>query len=194
MRKPIVHVIAGPNGCGKTTYATEYLPTMAQCNLFVNADLIAAGLSPLSPSSVNIQAARLVLEKIHEFGDKNLTFSFETTLAGKTYLKIIRDLKLRGYEIHIHFLWLRSVQLSLDRIKYRVKKGGHDVPEIDVRRRYVKGIKNLIQLYQKLADSVTIINNSKQIPEIIAVGDSKQFEVYRIEEMERIFKIGKQED
>ncbi|MCB4755445.1 MAG: zeta toxin family protein [Elusimicrobia bacterium] len=176
MSSPKLHIIAGPNGSGKTTFAKEFLPSVAKCDLFVNADLIAQGLSPLSPVSANMKAGRLQLTQIREFALQRRTFAFETTLAGKTYSHLLRKLKEQGYEIHIYFLWVSSVELALKRIEERVKSGGHNVPEKDVRRRYKAGLINLFSLYQPLADSVTIVENSGSTPKLIASGNSEQFQ------------------
>jgi predicted ABC-type ATPase len=105
-RKPNLFIIAGPNGAGKTTFARKFLPQYAQCLEFVNADLIAGGLSPFSPERAAIHAGRLMLEQIHSLTERSLDFGFETTLSGKTYVKLLQEMKRRGYLIHIFFLWI----------------------------------------------------------------------------------------
>ena len=129
MKSPICTIIAGPNGAGKTTFALKYLPEAADCHYFVNADLIASGLSPLAPEREYIAASRLLLKEIHRFVKRRETFAFETTLAGKTYLKFIRDLLDDGWLVQLIYLWLPSVEMSRDRVAERVAHGGHDIPD-----------------------------------------------------------------
>src|SRR3989338_7947825 len=123
-----VYIIGGPNGSGKTTFAKTFLPDYAKCDRFVNADLIAAGLSPFSPQQVAIKSGKLVLEQIKEYSDAGVDFGFESTLSGVTYLKHLKILKEKGYEIHIFFLWIPGLPLAIARVKDRVSQGGHDVP------------------------------------------------------------------
>jgi len=159
-RKPQLYVIAGPNGAGKTTFAREFLPHQVACFEFVNADLIAGGLSPLAPETASIQAGRLMLNQIHAMAAQRKTFGFETTLAGRSYMRLFGDLKQRGYEIHVVFLWLPTVVIALERVAERVRKGGHNVPAGVVRRRFRKGIHNLLQPYRPLWDSISLFDNS----------------------------------
>ena len=112
--KPNLYIIAGPNGVGKTTFAREFLPHYVGCMEFVNADLIAYGLSPFAPERAAIRAGRIVLEQIHSLGRNQRDFGFEFTLSGKTQIKLLRDFKKNGYNIHIFYLWIRSVELAMD--------------------------------------------------------------------------------
>ncbi|MFO0951548.1 MAG: zeta toxin family protein [Isosphaeraceae bacterium] len=137
---PTIYVIAGPNGAGKTTFAFQYLPESVECRQFLNADLIAAGLSPLAPETQNLKAGRLLLERIRELSRKGETFGFETTLSGLTYRTLISDLKRRGYQVELYYLWLPGVEMALARVRNRVRQGGHHVPEVDVRRRFTSGL------------------------------------------------------
>jgi len=163
-----VYIIAGPNGSGKTTFAKEFLPDYAKCPNFVNADLIAQGLSPFSPRIAAMKAGRLVLEQIRDFAEKNVDFAFETTLAGKSYLRLFKELKKKGYRLHLFFLWIPSPELALARIKERVTEGGHDVPPQDVRRRFHRGIQNLFKLYKSFSDSWMLFDNAGSAPKLIA--------------------------
>ena len=124
-----LYIIAGPNGIGKTTFARTFLPKYADCKNFINADLIAEGISPFSPEAAAVRAGRLMLNEIGFFAQRRATFAFETTLSGRSYLRLIRQLKKQGYEVHIFFLWVKSVDVALSRVRERVLKGGHDVPE-----------------------------------------------------------------
>jgi len=176
-RKPKLYVIAGPNGAGKTTFAKEFLPYDVHCLEFVNADLIANGLSPFAPGRAAFRAGRLMLERIHSLGKRGMDFGFETTLSGKTYINLFQDLKRKGYHIHLYFLWVHSVKLALERIDARVKSGGHDVPESIVRRRFGRGLRNFFRFYQSLVDSWVIFDNSRDEPKMIAFGGSGKLEI-----------------
>ncbi|MBM4045788.1 MAG: Zeta toxin family protein [Planctomycetes bacterium] len=165
---PRLYIIAGPNGAGKTTFAREYLPHYVDCVQFVNADMIASGLSPFSPETAAFRAGRLVLEEVRRLARRRCDFALETTLAGKTYLRFLRALKGQGYSIHLFFLWLEDVEVALARIAKRVREGGHSVPEPVVRRRFDKGVRNLFQHYRSLVDSWAIFDNSADEPHMIA--------------------------
>jgi predicted ABC-type ATPase len=112
-----LYIIAGPNGSGKTTFAREFLPNYADCKNFVNADLIAQGMSPFSPETAALRAGRAMLAEIRSFATGGLSFAFETTLSGRGYVPLLRRMKAQGYEIHLFFLWLKSVELALSRIR-----------------------------------------------------------------------------
>ena len=163
-----LYIIAGPNGVGKTTFARKFLPKYADCQNFINADLIAQGISPFSPEAAAMRAGRLVLSEIKFFGQRRVSFAFETTLSGRSYLKLIRQLKEQGYKVHIFFLWVKSVDMALSRVKDRVLKGGHDVPEPVVRRRFGRSIKNFFAEYRPMADSWYLFDNSGTTPTVIA--------------------------
>jgi len=144
-RLPLCVVIAGPNGAGKTTFARRYLSSIVKIENFVNADLIAAGLSPLAPSSAALRAGRLVLQEIDRLARARESFAFESTLSGRAYEKRLKRLKRLGYRIEIVFLRVASPQLALRRIAARVRQGGHDVPKADVVRRFKRGWANFPQ-------------------------------------------------
>ena len=164
--------MAGPNGTGKTTFAREFLPNYAKCPNFVNADLIAQGLSPFNPRIAAIKAGKLVLGRIDEFARSGADFGFETTLSGRTHLNMFRRLKAGGYRVHIFFLWLPGVELSLFRIKDRVAEGGHDVPAADVRRRFTRSVSNFFDTYRSLTDTWMLFDNSGPAPVLAAKGDN----------------------
>ncbi|MEA3346527.1 MAG: zeta toxin family protein [Candidatus Auribacterota bacterium] len=163
-----VYIIAGSNGSGKTTFAGKFLPDYVKCPNFVNADLIAQGLSPFSPRSAALKAGRLVLSQIHEFIKMQVDFGFETTLSGKTYVKLFKHLKMENYNLHLFFLWIPSTQLALARIKDRVSEGGHNVPAEDVKRRFNRSSLNFFKLYKPLLDSWMLFNNAEIKPALIA--------------------------
>lgn len=190
MRKNI-YIIAGPNGSGKTTFAKEFLPDYAKCPNFVNADLIAQGLAPFEPRRAAIKAGRLVLQQIHEFAGSNVDFAFETTLSGKSYVGFLKELKAMGYALHLFFLWIPGPELAIERIKDRVREGGHNVPAEDVRRRFTRGIYNFFKLYEPLLDSWTLFDNSKAKPVLIAKRRNSHREVFNIELFKTIQEIAR---
>lgn len=160
MRHPRCVIIAGPNGAGKTTFATDFLPRKRGITHFVNADLIAAGLSPLDPAFAQVTAGRIFLREIDQFSDRRADFGFESTLSGRTYVNRLRLWKKRGYRIEIVFLSLPSVDLAKARVAARVRQGGHNVSDLDVERRYERGWANFRQIYVGLADSWSVFDNS----------------------------------
>ncbi len=129
--------------------------------------MIAKGLSPFIPSKVAIKAGKILLDQIADCSKRKVNFAFETTLSGRSYLNLFRQLKNHGYELHLFFLWLPTVQLALARIADRVRQGGHNIPEHDVRRRFARGVKNLFHVYQPLFDTWSVFDNSTSSPEQI---------------------------
>jgi predicted ABC-type ATPase len=166
-RRPRCIVIAGPNGAGKTTFAREYLPRVAHVIHFVNADLIAGGLSPLKPELAAISAARVVIREIDRLAAGRVDFAFETTLSGRTYQGRMEAWKRAGYRIEIVFLRLSSVDLALRRIEARVRQGGHDVPKHDVLRRFNRGWENFLRVYQPMAETWAVYDNSGASPQLL---------------------------
>ncbi len=158
--QPIVYVIAGPNGSGKTTFARKFLPDFVQCRQFLNADLIAAGLAPFAPESQALVASGLVLEQARKFVHNRQSFSLETTLAGRSYSKIIPQWQAAGFQVVLFFLWLPTADLAVERVAGRVKQGGHSIPEPDIRRRYQRGLKNLFNLYLPIVDFAYVYNGA----------------------------------
>ena len=168
MPKSNVYVVAGPNGSGKTTFAREFLPNFAKCPNFVNTDYIAHGLAPFAPSTAAIRAGKLVVSRIREFSRDGTDFGFETTLSGRTHLSMFRKLKALDYRVHLFFLWVPGVDLSLLRIKNRVLEGGHDVISTDVRRRFTRSIDNFFNTYMPFADTWMLFDNSGGKPVLAA--------------------------
>ncbi len=165
--KKVCYIIAGPNGAGKTTFAKEFLPVEAECLNFINADLIAQGLAPFQPDKAVIKAAKLMIHQIDECIRKKESFSFETTLSGRIYIKKIREMKVKGYKIVIYFLKLASVDLAIERIKLRVSQGGHNVPLEDIKRRFERSWINFQTIYKPLADAWIVFDTSGSEPVII---------------------------
>ena len=172
MFKKII-IIAGPNGAGKTTFAREYLPNEANCPIFINADLIAAGLAPFAPETASIKAGRLMLNEINANVKAGNNFAFETTLSGKTYAKHIADWKKQGYHITLVFLSLPDAEIAISRVAARVAAGGHNIPETIIRRRFKLGLQNFHQLYKPLANAWTLYDNSESQPALISRGTNE---------------------
>lgn len=175
---PTVYVIAGPNGAGKTTFARDYLPNEVGCFEFINNDLIAAGLAPLQPDRAQQRAARIVINQLHELSERREYFGFETTLAGRTYAAFLKELRSAGYSVHLYYLWLPDVELHVQRVAERVRQGGHDVPEEDIRRRYKRSLVNFFELYQPLADRWAIFDNTGTTPRKIASLMDQDMEIF----------------
>lgn len=174
---PTVHIIAGPNGAGKTTFAREFLPHFTKCKEFVNADLIAQGLSPFAPEGAAIKAGRLMREQLQELARRRVDFAFETTLAGKAYAPWLRRLRGDDYFVRLYFLWLPTVDISLARVAFRVRHGGHSVPEADVRRRFMRGLRHLFHLYRQVVDSWILFENTECSPGIIAFEEQDRTQI-----------------
>jgi predicted ABC-type ATPase len=163
---PKIIIIAGPNGAGKTTFAREFLPNEADCLQFVNADLIAAGLSPFAPEAAALQAGRLMLTQIADHLAHRRSFAFETTLSGVAYAHQIPKWRTLGYAVALHFLALPDADMAVARVAQRVKQGGHNIPEAVIRRRFVAGLSNLPR-YCELVDDWDVYDNSGPKPILI---------------------------
>lgn len=165
--QPRVIILAGPNGAGKTTFAQEYLPNEADCPIFINADLIAAGLAPFSPEAAAIKAGKLMLEEMAiKFQARN-SFAIETTLSGKAHAKHIKNWRNAGYLVKLIFLKLDSADYAVKRVAQRVAHGGHQIPENTIRRRFEKGLWNLEHVYKPIVDSWAVYNNSGESAELL---------------------------
>jgi predicted ABC-type ATPase len=162
-------VIAGPNGAGKTTFAREYLPREGGVIHFVNADLIASGLSPLRPDLAARRAGRLVLAELSRLSKERKHFAFESTLSGRTYLRLLSRWKEKGYRIEMVFLRLTSVDIALQRIAARARQGGHDVPRGDVIRRFDRSWNNFLTVYRPMADAWAVYDNSGDIARLLEI-------------------------
>src|SRR5437773_284144 len=172
MPSPIIYLIAGCNGVGKTIFAKEFLPSIGIIR-FLNADEIARGLSPLDPSVVAFKAGRLLLSELRELLDRHETFALESTLSGKTYVKIFEQAKRRGYAIELHFVWIPDVREAIRRVRQRVIEGGHDVPAEDIRRRFTRSIQHLLDDYASLATKWFLWDNSTPPAKLLAESASQ---------------------
>jgi predicted ABC-type ATPase len=167
---PRAIIIAGPNGAGKTTFAGEFLQSEGSCPTFINADLIAAGLSPFLPQEHTVRAMRLMAETMHSCVKALKDFAIESTLSGRTYARQIRTWRNRGYRVKIIFFKLTSVDLAIARVRVRVRQGGHDVPEDVIRRRFAQGWANFQHLYMPLVDTWQIYDSSGETPVLVEEG------------------------
>lgn len=168
MNSKKILIIAGPNGSGKTTFALEFLPNEAGCPIFVNADLIAAGLSPFQPEVATIKAGRLMLKEIAEHVERGESFAFETTLSGHGYVRMIQEWRRQQYYVKLFFLSLASPDESVARVKARMPQGGHHIPDEVVRRRFASGLENFTTIYKSEVDLWRWYDNSGDSPVIVA--------------------------
>jgi predicted ABC-type ATPase len=158
-KMPVCTIIAGPNGAGKTTFAEEYLPNEGGTIHFVNADLIAKGISPFAPEKSALFAGKVLLDRLDDLAAAREDFAFETTLSGMSYLRRINHWKSNGYEIRLIFLRLADVEMAQARVSQRVSEGGHDVPSETLKRRFLRGLRNL-ELYKSIVSEWIIYDNS----------------------------------
>lgn len=183
-----LYIIAGCNGAGKTTASFTILPEIIDCKEFVNADEIAKGLSPFQPEKVAFEAGRIMLNRIAELLKQNESFAFETTLSTRSYKQKIEEAKQNGFTITLLFFWLQNIELAKERVKIRVSEGGHNIEPDVIERRYIKGIKNLFDIYLPLVDGALLFDNSfgkhlliakKNIDKEIDVIDSSKFNLLK---------------
>ncbi|MBX3475174.1 MAG: zeta toxin family protein [Planctomycetes bacterium] len=165
-------VIAGPNGAGKTTFAEEFLPREADCPDFINADLIARGVSPFAPDRAALEAGRIMLRLIASRVAAGTSFAFETTLSGVSYARAIPRWRAAGFHVKLIYLSLPSPELALARVRARVAQGGHNVPEATVRRRFARSLKNFEKVFRALVDSWAYYDNSGASPELMDEGEN----------------------
>lgn len=165
-----VIVLAGPNGAGKTTFAQEFLPNEAGCPTFVNADLIAAGLSPFVPEVAALRAGRLMVSEMQRHTRSGISFAFETTLSGRRYARMIPAWQAAGYRVNLIFLRLHDADLAVARVAVRVSQGGHPIPEDVIRRRFAQGWENFQNIYRELVDSWRLYDNSGERAVLIDEG------------------------
>lgn len=168
MTEKNLYIIAGCNGAGKTTASFTILPEIISCKEFVNADEIARGLSPFQPETVAFEAGRIMLHRINELLKNGESFAFETTLSTRSYRNKVIEAKKKGYNTTLLFFWLQSVELAKERVKTRVKEGGHNTEKDVIERRYYKGIQNLFHIYLPIVDGAFVFDNSFGRHELIA--------------------------
>jgi len=168
-----VIIFAGPNGAGKTTFARTFLPGEAGVPVFVNADLIAAGLSPFDPNAAAFRAGRMMLAEIDRHAAAGRSFAFETTLSGHTYLRRIDAWRAQGFMVKLIFLSLDSVEEAISRVTTRTRQGGHSVPPDVIRRRFDSGMRNFLNVYRRRVDYWQWFDNSKWQPRLLEEGTNR---------------------
>lgn len=171
-RKRII-ILAGPNGAGKTTFARTFLTGEAALPRFINADQIAAGLAAFAPETAAIRAGRLMLEEIALCVARGESFAFETTLAGRNYLRQIKGWRARGYYVSLYFLKLADEETAIQRVASRVRQGGHNIPAAVIRRRFVAGLNNFEQYYKSIVDDWALYDNSNSGMLLIEWGENQ---------------------
>lgn len=183
-----LYIIAGCNGAGKTTASFTILPEILDCKEFVNADEIAKGLSPFQPEKVSFEAGRIMLKRINELLSENENFAFETTLSTKSYKSKIIEAKAKGYRVTLLFFWLQNIELAKERVLTRVLEGGHSIEPEVIERRYIRGIKNLFDIYLPIVDGALIFDNSegqhqfladKQIDGVLNIVNHEKFNLLK---------------
>jgi predicted ABC-type ATPase len=185
---PNLFVIAGPNGAGKTTYARRFLPQEMRCSEFVNADLIAAGLSPFNPASAEFEAGRIMVRRLQQLAAARADFSFETTLSTYGYVSMLEGMREAGYRIRVDFLWIRELEISRRRVSSRVVKGGRNIPDDVQARRFGKGIRLLLEHYRPLVHFWRVFDNSGAEPHLVVEEEDRVLRVVdaaRLAVMER---------
>jgi predicted ABC-type ATPase len=166
---PTLYIIAGPNGVGKTTFADSYLPDEAKQVEFVNADLIARGLSPYGPDLVAFDAGKIALRRIRELIARRTGFTWETTMSGRTAVSWLREARAAGYLLKAYFLWVGDPEVTLRRVRQRVAEGGHNIAEQVSCRRFFKTLQNFLTIYRPLMDSWKLYDNDLPAPRLLAV-------------------------
>jgi len=179
--RPHIFVIAGPNGAGKTTVAPSLLRDLLGLAEYVNADLIAQGLSAFDTQSVAFSAGRVMLERLRQLARERRHFAFETTLATRSYLPWLRSLRAEGFAIDLAYLWLPSPEMAIARVSERVRLGGHDVPKAVIRRRYERGMQNFFRLYRAHSDRWWLFDNATADAPLLLARGTKQTgdEIYK---------------
>lgn len=178
---PELYIIAGCNGAGKTTASYSILPAILNCLEFVNADNIAAGISPFNPTSVAIEAGRMMLNRIDELMMSGVDFALETTLSTRSYVSLITKAQSLGYRVNLLYFWLSSPAVAIERVAKRVSKGGHHIPSDVIERRYFRGIDNLFKLYMPVCDKWMLVNNMDLVPIMVAEYDGIGKTIYNPE-------------
>ncbi len=174
-----LYIIAGCNGAGETTASLTILPEVLHCREFINTDEIAKGLSPLNPESVAVQAGKLMLQRFEYLLKSGETFAVETTLATKTYIKKIQQAQAKGYTVTLLFFSLDSPELVVERVKYRVQEGGHNIPTDTIKRRYTMGLKYLFNDYLPIVDNPYLYDNIQKELELLAEKMDNELVIYQ---------------
>jgi len=187
--QPVCWIVAGPNGAGKTTFALNYLPKVAGCNVFVNADLIAAGIAPLAPEGRAMSASRVFLREVSRNIRARRDFGFETTLSGLAHRQLIKRLRSEGWRVELIYLALPSVEMARSRVAERVLHGGHDIPRADIDRRFSRSLNNFLGDYVFLTDRAVCYLNADEDPVPVFTQIGKRREVVEPEILKALEKM-----
>ena len=190
-KQPTVVVIAGPNGAGKSTAAPFLLRQALGILEFVNADQIAAGLSAYSPETVSFEAGRIMLKRLRDLAAANVDFAFESTLSSRTFALFLTRCKAQGYKVRIFYVALPTAELAINRVALRVKLGGHNIPQVDIERRFQRSLHNLHKLYLPLADRWTVLDNASGTLKRIAHGTAHRTYVEETEKWLNLKRLAK---
>jgi len=163
-------VVGGPNGAGKTTLAEEYVSKRGWP--YLSADAIASRLSPGNPTSARVAAGRKFLRDVSDALVGGESFVVESTLSGRTFRNTFRHAGACGFVITTIYLFVDSVDLCVDRVHARVSKGGHDVPDADIRRRFTRSLRNFWHVYRPLSNEWLLLYNAGDRPLDVARGES----------------------
>ncbi len=186
-RKPTLAIIAGPNGAGKSTLAPALIHKQRGIDYFVNADTIARGLAAFAVEKVAISAGRVMLDWLHELGERGESFAFETTLASRSFAPWIAKLVQAGYEFHLLYVWVPDPSLSVMRVASRVREGGHFVPDDDVQRRWARSLNNFFELYQPLTTQWQVYDNTSGSGKLVAEGiGTSETAIYEVETWQKV--------
>lgn len=192
MPKPRIVILAGPNGAGKSTVAKYLLTEKYGISEFVNADAIAAGLSAFAPEAVAFEAGRIMLRRIDSLLKDKRSFAFETTLASKSFTRLIARAQSAGYRVTLLYVALPSAQLAKRRVARRVKEGGHTIPENVIERRFYRSLDNLINRYRVVVDEWLVYDNSEmQAPALVAYGSDTAMKIIEEQKWQRLLKLAK---
>jgi predicted ABC-type ATPase len=171
---PRVVVLAGINGAGKTTASRDLLTNVLRIPTFVNADAIARGLNGLNPEAEAVRAGRIMLQQLDDLAARREDFAFETTLAARTYAGWLASLRATGYEVHLYYYWLRSAEMAITRVADRVAAGGHFVPDVTIRQRYARSVRNFFELYRPVCDWWEVYDNSQGTRILLGCGTADE--------------------
>ncbi|WP_423146976.1 zeta toxin family protein [Rubrolithibacter danxiaensis] len=186
---PSLYIIAGPNGAGKTTAAYTIIPNVFEDVPFINADIIAAKINPENPETAAFEAGRIMLQQIRKNIEAEKSFCIETTLSTRSYLSLVKEVQLMGYEVILLFFYLPSVQIAKERVAKRVRSGGHNIPEEIIERRFIAGIKNLF-LFIELVNNWFVYKNDTNPAKLIADGElHSEYKIYNFEIWEQLQNI-----
>ncbi len=192
--QPVVVVLGGINGAGKTTASRQLLANHFGMKTFVNADIIATGLNAFSPEAAAFQAGKVMIARLRELEALRMTFAFESTLSGRMYIQFLKGLRTQGYRVELYYFWLPTPQMAIDRVKQRVASGGHNIPEETIHQRYLRSCRNFWNDYRLLSDLWMMYDNSGGRPRLVARGKDNGDPIVHREKLWAVFQRQVDED